>query len=439
MIDHNIAIHNPVNIQLKTFFYESKEVRSFIDDKGEPHFIAHLYKLFPKTNFQNSFINKIARSYTHTINGLFVIVIVTSCISAIGYSYHEQKRKFELDLLHKNKSLSFQIEELINNYKSSMEAIAKVLITYNLLSQDDDIIQTLKLSFTEDEYLKLLPVTFYSIIKPYRSFSAYGIAVEDPPDSDFISKLEQNLDKFIFYDHRDKRSESSLTLNLPLYDTQNNLNKPTQLLGYLSLPIAISTILANIHDNISNQDLLKITRQNETNDIYYFIKQENKYRLFSVSSKYQFANDVSISNAPYLLAVGANKEAILENTLRISVERCFIILNVSIIMLLIYNALERKKIRKQCSKLFTEEVSLLNQKIKKLNEQNQQDNNQNKKLIRVNNAIKTISIIEANIKQERDKTINIIQDSLNLKGHKHNEELTIDLVQHSFQKIYKLS
>lgn len=40
MISHDITIHNPENIQLRTFFYESKEVRSFIDEKGEPHFIA---------------------------------------------------------------------------------------------------------------------------------------------------------------------------------------------------------------------------------------------------------------------------------------------------------------------------------------------------------------------------------------------------------------
>ena len=40
MIGHDVTIHNPENIQLKTFFYESKEVRSFTDEKGEPHFIA---------------------------------------------------------------------------------------------------------------------------------------------------------------------------------------------------------------------------------------------------------------------------------------------------------------------------------------------------------------------------------------------------------------
>ncbi len=395
----------------------------------------HFNKLFSKANFKNSFINNITSSYTKTINNLFIAVIITSCISAITYSYYEQKRKFELSLLNQSKVLSFQIENLINNYKSSMEAIANVLLADNLLSKEDNVLQILKLSFTEDEHLKLLPITFYSTIKPYNSFNAYGIAGGDPPDLGFINKLEQKSDKFIFYDHHDKKAKQNLTLNLPLYKAQNNSNKPTQLLGYLSLPITIQTILENIHDNASNKNLLKIIRQDK---IQYLIKQENKYRFSSTAPEYQFADAVNISNTPYLVAVGSNKEAILENTLRSSVERCSIILTISIIMLFIYNFFERKKIRKQCSKLFTEEVSLLNQKIEELNLQNQQDNNQNKKLIRLNNAIKTISNIEANIKQERDKTIDIIQDSLNLKGHKNNEDLTIDLIQHSFQKIYKL-
>ncbi len=40
MIGHDITTYNPASIQFKTFFYENKEVRSFIDEKGEPHFIA---------------------------------------------------------------------------------------------------------------------------------------------------------------------------------------------------------------------------------------------------------------------------------------------------------------------------------------------------------------------------------------------------------------
>ena len=372
-----------------------------------------------------------------------MIVIITSCLSAIGYSHYEQKKKFELDLLNKSKAISFQIEELINNYKSSMEAIARVLIIDNLLSQEDDIIQTLKLSFTEDEHLKLLPITFSSIIKPYKSFSAYGIAVEDPPDLGFINKLEQNSDKFIFYDVygiKDKRKQSNLTLNLPIYKPRNNSNNnQTLLLGYLSLPLTIQTILENIHDNLLDKDLLRIIRPNENGKTQYLIKQENRFKLSYALPKYRFADAISLSNTPYLIAVGNSKEAILVNTLQISLERCSIILIISIMFLLIYNYFERQKVRKQCSELFTEEVSSLNQKIEELTRLNQQDNNKNKKLIRLNNAIKTIAAIEAQIKQARDKTIDAIQDSLNLKGHKNEEELTVDIVQTMFKRINKLS
>lgn len=399
----------------------------------------YFYKSLSTTNFKNSFINKVSKSYTQTINSVFVIVIITCCISAIGYSYYEQKNKFNQDLLNKSKALSFQIEKLINNYKYSMEAIAQILITYNLLSKDDDIIQTLKLSFTEDEHLKLLPLTFYFIKKPYRSFSAYGISTEDSPDLVFINKLEQNSDKLIFYYKNDKRSKQSLTLNLPLYKPKNNFNHHTLLLGYLSLPINVQTILESINDDISNENLLKIIRQNETNEAQYLIKQENTFKLSYASPEYRFADAVSVSNAPYLIAIGSNKKAILQNTLRTSAERCSVLLSVSIIMLLSYNFLERKRTRKQCNELFTEEVSLLNQKIDELTKLNSQDNNKNKKLIRLNNAIKTISTIEAKIKQERDKTIDTIQDSLKLKGHKNEDELTMSIVQTMFEKIYKLS
>ncbi len=251
---------------------------------------------------------------------MFVIVIITFCISSISFSYYEQKNKFNQDLLNKNKALSFKIEELINNYKYAMEAIAQILITYNFLSKDDDIIQNLKLAFTEDEYLKLLPITFYLIKKPYKSFSAYGIATEASPDLVFINKLEQNSDKFIFYYKNDEKSKQSLTLNLPLYKPKNNANPQALLLGYLSLSITIQTILESINDDISNGNILKIIRQNETNETQYLIKQENIFKLSYASPEYRFADTVSISNAPYLIAIGNNREAILRNTLRTSAE-----------------------------------------------------------------------------------------------------------------------
>ena len=82
----------------------------------------YLHKLFSKANFKNSLINKITKSYVQTINNLFIAVIITACLSDISYSYYEQGQKFELDLLNESKVLSSQIEEIVNNYKSSLDA-----------------------------------------------------------------------------------------------------------------------------------------------------------------------------------------------------------------------------------------------------------------------------------------------------------------------------
>ena len=88
--------------------------------------------------------------------------------------------------------LSFQIEEIVNNYKSSLDALAHVLLIDNLYRQDDQIVRLLKLSYTEDEYLKLLPVIFYSSTKPYKSFAAHGSIAEDLLDPNFLNKLNQH-------------------------------------------------------------------------------------------------------------------------------------------------------------------------------------------------------------------------------------------------------
>jgi anti-repressor protein len=40
MISNDVTIHNQASPQLTIFFYQSKEVRSFIDKRGEPYFIA---------------------------------------------------------------------------------------------------------------------------------------------------------------------------------------------------------------------------------------------------------------------------------------------------------------------------------------------------------------------------------------------------------------
>ncbi len=38
---NNIAIHNQTNSEVKTFIYESEEIRSFLDQSGDPWFIAN--------------------------------------------------------------------------------------------------------------------------------------------------------------------------------------------------------------------------------------------------------------------------------------------------------------------------------------------------------------------------------------------------------------
>ncbi len=384
-----------------------------------------------RINFKNFLINKITKSYTSIINYLFIAITVAACLSAITYSYYEQRQKFELNLLNKSKELAFQIEELINNYKSSMNALAHVLLIDDLYKQDDQVVQLLKLTHIEDEHLMLLPLTFNLSLKPYKSYSVHGFKEVDPPDHSFINKLKQNSEKFI-YDNNDKRKQQNLTLHIPLLSH----NKEPNLLGYLSLPINIQTILNNVQVNISNEELLKVIRQEKTQ---YFIKQQGYFDVSSAIPDYGFSKAITISNLPYEISVGANEETILHDTLQISLERCSIILFMSITMLLIYNYFERRKLRKQCNELFTQEVYLLNEQLEELKTSNQLDHNKTRKFLLFENAIKVISILESRFKQKRDKTIDAIEEVLELKDHKDGDELTIDIVKNLFENIYTLS
>lgn len=401
---------------------------------------SYLTKSSPPYNFKTNIINRISKSYTRTINSYFIITIIIFCLIAITASYYEQRYKFEQKLLSKTKFASLRIEENITNYQSSLDTLAQVILKDQRYLDKNKVIQLLKLTYTNDEHISLLPVAWRSMTEPNKFFNAHGSTIS-ASDITILEKPDKNQSKFIIYDKLDKQGGASLVIVFPLLK-QNITTQDNSLVGHLTLPIKASMVLQALYDSFAANDLLKVTRKDES---AYFSKQQNSFNIIHEPylQKYQFANDVSISNTPYTIAVGQNTAAIVENTIQTSLQRCGMILSLGIMMLLIYNFAERKKVKKQCDELFTEEVLLLKQQVEDLTttltDFSKNNGKSTEQIQSYHDAVKLITSIEQKIKQGYASAIDRIQDLLNFKHHKNNDELTIDIVKRVFDNIHALS
>lgn len=391
------------------------------------------------TNLKIDIVNKVSKSYTNTINTYFIATIILFCLAAITLSYYEQRYKFEQELLSKTKFASLRIEENITNYQSSLDTLAQVILKDQRYLDKNKVIQLLKLTYTNDEHISLLPVAWCSMAEPNKFFNAHGSTIS-ASDITILEKPDKNQSQFIIYDKLDKQDEASLVIVFPLLK-QNITTQDNSLVGHLTLPIKASMVLQTLYDSFSANDLLKVTRKDES---AYFSKQQNSFNIIHEPyiQKYQFANDVSISNTPYTIAVGQNTATIIENTIQTSLQRCGIILSLGIAMLLIYNFAERKRIKKQCDQLFTEEVFLLKRQVEDLTttltDLHQKNDASTKQTQSYHSAVKLLTSIEQEIKQTHSSAIDKIQDLLRFKHHKNNDELTIELVKKVFDDIHAI-
>lgn len=400
---------------------------------------SYLTKSSSSYNFKTNIVNRINKSHTHAINSYFIATIIIFCLAAITLSYYEQRYKFEQELLSKTKFASLRIEENITNYQSSLDTLAQVILKDQRYLDKNKVIQLLKLTYTNDEHISLLPVAWRSMAEPKKFFNAHGSAIS-ASDITILEKLDKNQSQFIIYDKLDKQDGASLVMVFPLLK-QNTTTQNNSLVGHLTLPIKASMVLQTLYDSFAANDLFKVSRKDKS---AYFSKQQNSFNIIHEPylQKYQFANDISVSNTPYTIAVGQNTAAIVENTIQTSLQRCGMILSLGIMMILIYNFAERKKVKKQCDELFTEEVLLLKQKVEDLTttltDLSQKNGKSTEQIQSYHDAVKLITSIEQKIKQGYASAIDRIQDLLNFKHHKNNDELTIDIVKRVFDNIHAI-
>ncbi len=397
-----------------------------------------LSKTLSSDELKIDIVNKISKSYTRAINSYFIITIIIFCLTAITLSYYEQRYKFEQELVRKTKFAELHIEDSIMNYQSSLDTLAQIILKDQRYLDKNKVIQLLKLTYTNDEHISLLPVTWRSMTEPNKLFNAHGAI--STSDITILEKLDKNQTQFIIFDKIDKQDGASLVIVAPLLK-QNITSQDGSLVGHLMLPIKASVVLKSLYDTFATNDLLKVIRKDEA---AYFSKQQNTFNIINEPyiQKYQFANAARISDTPYAIAVGQNTAAIVENTIQTSLQRCGMILSLGIAILLIYNFAERKKVKKQCDELFTEEILLLKQQVEDLTttliDLHQKNDASTKQTQSYNEAVKLITSIEQEIKQSHSSAIDKIQDLLRFKHHKNNDELTIELVKKVFENIHAI-
>lgn len=398
---------------------------------------------FLLNTFQHNIIKKITKSYTSIINICSLLIMILFCLIAISMSYYQQHDNFEHELSNKTKLVISIIEDNFNNYKSSLNQLAEIILTDQLYLKKDEVIQLLKFAFTNDEHVKLQTLTWHPIDEPDNFVSAHGSSTYKP-EVFLIEKLNKAQDTFIIYNSQtEKNSSENLAIVLRVLKT-DSVTKNNKLVGYLKIPIEISSILQPLTYVFASSDLIKLTNHQEAHAYStYFAKKQNEFKFVNNPSisleKYQFTKEVSISSAPYKISIGQIISPILEKTIRASLIWCGIILGLGSAILLIYNHFERKKIRKQCSEFFTEEIISLQQQVQELTKSNRQEKSKDAKLLKISESIRAISTIETRIKQERDKSIDRIQDILKLKPFKNDEDLTLDIVKALFDNISKLN
>lgn len=404
--------------------------------------LSYFHKPFLINNFQNNIIKKIANSYTGVINLCSIIIMILFCLIAIYMSYYQQHSKFEQELSNKAKLVASIIEDNFNNYKNSLSQLAEIILTDQLYLKKGDTTQLLKFAFTNDEHIKLQSLTWHSSDEPNKVISAHGSSTYKPETS-LLGKLNKTQDNFIIYNSSTENKQSNLALVMRVLET-DSVTKDSKLVGYLRIPIEISQTLQPLTYIFSSNDLIKLTSYSENSSYStYFVKKQNEFKFVNNPTipieKYQFTREVNISPTPYKISVGQNTSSILENTIQASLIWSGIIFVLGSTILLIYNYVERKKIRKQCDEFYTEAIVSLQQQVQELTKSNKQENSKDAKLLKISESIKAISTVETRIKQERDKSINRIQDILKLKQYKNDEDLTLDIVKSLFDNISKLN
>jgi hypothetical protein len=420
---------------IKTFFWRSYNKKSFLP--------------IPKIKI----INQIIKSYTRSVNKYFVILIIITCLVTITITYYEQKYKFKQQLLIKTEFAHSRIEKITTAYQESLILLGQVMLDEKKYLEPKQIIQLLKLTYISDENIKLLPVTWHSLLDFNKSFSAYGSVIEEQ-DTQLIDKLNainnttdanNKPQQFIFSDQPNEQGENTVIIIHPIIEqTDLTNNKKHSLIGYLKLQVKLLQVLQSLYDIFENDELLKISNQNQA---IFFHKQDDSFRITKDLrlNEYQFASEVSIINDSYKIAVGKNNQQLIISVLQATSLRCGIILMIGSLMFLVYNYIERRKGKKLYNELFTEEISSLHQNMQdlavKLTDYKKAIDILTKQNLSYKASAKVINAIEQQINTGYIIALNRIKNSNQslIKHYSHEKELTTNEAEKAFLKIHETS
>ncbi|MGB4191951.1 MAG: ATP-binding protein [Rickettsiales bacterium] len=275
-----------------------------------------------------------------------------------------------------------------------------------------------------------VPLTWHLADNPYQSFTAQGSQIYQPNEQ-LIEKLN-NDHQLLMYDRLENNGEVSIIMIVPAVEQS--------LIGFFELQIKISSILQTLYDGLADDDLIKISSEKQS---LYFSKQDEIFMLDKDPSLqgYSFAKEMNFSPASHKITIAQQVHPIIINTIQDSFLRCIAILSLGSLMLLIYNYIERKKIKHSYNETFSKELLLNQEQMKDLAVQLIASNNDAEKLTKQNHHYldtnRVVTNLEQQINQYYTAALLKIRDSnrLLLKHYSKQKELDIEVVEKLFASI----
>lgn len=391
---------------------------------------------------KNNLLNKVTSSSTKVVNRYFAIVIIATCLIITALSYYEQHYSVKQQLLDKSKLAHSRIEKTIQNYHKSLNAITTVMLNDRRYLDQTKVLQILKLTYTRDLYLSLLPLTWYPSTNSNKSFSAFGSS-DLKQDEPLFNKIKQSPDQSIIYDQLDEILNTiDLIIIYPVVE-QSDITNNEILIGYFKLSVKLPLLLQSLYASLADDDLLKISGNNK---IMLFTKQDGKFKLNDSSALegYKFTDDFTFA-APYKVSVGQDMKHIVADSLQTAALRCGAILIFGSIMLLIYNYTERKKAKKLYNEniVFVEENSSLQTKLNnamiQLDTSKEEIENLIKQIHSYLASANIINTIDQQIKQDLTSSLIKMQDISLLKRHDTSKEVTPKMIEKTLATIHRIS
>lgn len=402
-----------------------KKIASYLKDSPKKAFAFNQLNNYTSLrNHKVRILNKITSSHTKVINDYFVRIIVVLCIAITIITYYEQNYKFKRLIETTTELTHSHIENTIKSYERLLSSIGQAILKDKKYLDSNKVIQLLRLTYITDENIKLLPITWSTILEPHKSFTIRG-SVTNNLNTQLLERLNNNnnANQFFIHNKFDKRNEPLLIIYSSVIEqNQNNdlvSEKKQELVGYFTMSVKISTILQSLYGNINEDELVKISLQDQ---VIYFNKQKNIFQIVQspLPKEYQLANEISFSSYPFKITVGRLSKHVLYNSVKVAGIRCGIALIVGAIILLIYNLIERKRALTlyDDNKIFIRENHALEQQIHDLTERLESSNKENeilnKQTISFKLSAKTIIDVEEQIHNDYRKVIGKMRDYNNL-------------------------